>query len=106
RHHTTGFPRDGPGGRGAMSRSRNEWRVSETQADLVRVQQPPVPLSIQAQPKPITSDLARTGIIVVDMQNDFCHPDGWLASIGVNIAPARTPIQPLSALLPKLRAAK
>lgn len=89
-----------------MSRSRNEWRLSETHADLVRVAQAPVPLSIQALPKPITIDMARTGIIVVDMQNDFCHPNGWLASIGVNIAPARTPIQPLSALLPKLRAAK
>jgi nicotinamidase-related amidase len=42
-------------------------------------------------------------MVVVDMQNDFCHPDGWLASIGVDISPARTPIEPLAAFLPALR---
>ncbi len=38
------------------------------------------------------------------MQNDFCHEDGWLASIGVPVAAARTPIEPLAAFLPRLRA--
>jgi len=42
---------------------------------------------------------------VVDMQNDFCHPDGWLASIGVDVTPARAPIGPLQRALPELRAA-
>ena len=37
------------------------------------------------------------------MQNDFCHPDGWLASIGVDITRARDPLAPLRALLPGLR---
>jgi len=37
------------------------------------------------------------------MQNDFCHPDGWLASIGVDITAARRPIDPLKTLLPALR---
>ncbi len=47
--------------------------------------------------------MSRTALIVVDIQNDFCHPDGWLASIGVDVAPARKPIAPLQALLPALR---
>ena len=85
---------------------RNDWRVSERHADLVRIPQPPRPLKLEAQPKPITIDLARTGVIIIDMQNDFCHPQGWLASIGVDIAPARTPIPPLNTLLPKLRETK
>jgi nicotinamidase-related amidase len=38
------------------------------------------------------------------MQNDFCHPDGWLAGIGVDVEPAREPIAPLRQLLPALRA--
>jgi ureidoacrylate peracid hydrolase len=87
-----------------MSTGRNEWRVSETCADLVRALLRSRPLPLRAQPKPITIDLARTGIIVIDMQNDFCHADGWLASIGVAVAPARAPIEPLAALLPRLRA--
>jgi nicotinamidase-related amidase len=85
--------------------TRNEWRVSSAHADLVRVPRSPAPLSLAALPKPVTIDLARSGIIVVDMQNDFCHRDGWLASIGVAIEPARAPIAPLVALLPRLRSA-
>jgi len=37
------------------------------------------------------------------MQNDFCHPDGWLAHFGVDVAPVRAPIVPLQLLLPALR---
>jgi nicotinamidase-related amidase len=83
----------------------NAWRVSEDAADLVRAPVTIRPLALAAQPKPVTIDLARSGIVVVDMQNDFCHPDGWLASIGVDMAGARAPIAPLAALLPRLRAA-
>jgi nicotinamidase-related amidase len=83
----------------------NAWRVSEEAADLVRPPVPARPLALAAQPQRVTIDLARSGIVVIDMQNDFCHPDGWLASIGVDVAPARAPIAPLAALLPRLRGA-
>jgi Isochorismatase family len=83
----------------------NQWRVSATAADLVRDPTPSRPLTVQAGPKLLTSDLARTAIVVVDMQNDFCHPDGWLAYIGIDVAPARAPIEPLRRLLPALRQA-
>ena len=81
----------------------NAWRVSADRADLVRAHTPPRPLTADALPKPVTIDLGRTGMIVVDMQNDFCHPDGWLASIGVDVTAARAPIEPLARLLPMLR---
>ena len=84
--------------------ARNHWRVSEAHADLVRAAVRTRPLRLTALPKPITLDLARTAVIVIDMQNDFCHQDGWLASIGVAVGPARAPIAPLAALLPRLRA--
>jgi nicotinamidase-related amidase len=85
------------------SSERNRWMVSETRADLVRALAPPRPIAVQAQGKLITLDLARTAILIVDMQNDFCHPEGWLAHLGTDIAPARTPIAPLQRLLPLLR---
>jgi nicotinamidase-related amidase len=85
------------------SSERNRWMVSETRADLVRDLAPPRPIAVQAQGKLITLDLARTAIVIVDMQNDFCHPEGWLAHQGADIAPARTPIAPLQQLLPLLR---
>jgi nicotinamidase-related amidase len=84
---------------------RNAWTVSAEYAELVRTPLPNRPLALPAVPKPIAIDLARTGMVVIDMQNDFCHADGWLASIGVAIEAARAPIAPLAALLPRLRAA-
>jgi nicotinamidase-related amidase len=85
------------------SSAHNRWRVSAARADLVRDLIPPKPVTVQADGKLISIDLARTAIIVVDMQNDFCHPSGWLAHIGVDVAPARRPIAPLRRLLPLLR---
>lgn len=85
--------------------ARNRWRVNEKSVDLVRDEAPARPLLLPATPQTLSIDIARTAIVVIDMQNDFCHPDGWLASIGVDIAPARAPIAPLSGLLPRLRTA-
>ncbi|NBD23830.1 cysteine hydrolase family protein [Paenibacillus glycinis] len=62
-------------------------------------------ITFAAQPQRLTLDLGRTAIVVVDMQNDFCSPGGWLASIGVDTAPLLAPVEPLNRLLPALRAA-
>jgi ureidoacrylate peracid hydrolase len=83
---------------------RRYWLASDTEVDLAPAPAEPRVVACQAQPQDLRLDLARTAIIVVDMQNDFCHADGWLASIGVDIAPARAPIEPLVSLLPVLRA--
>jgi hypothetical protein len=53
----------------------NSWLVSEDHANLVREVILPRPVTVQAQGKLITFDLARTAIVIVDMQNDFCHPN-------------------------------
>ncbi|MGF7237630.1 MAG: cysteine hydrolase family protein [Frankia sp.] len=84
---------------------RNSWGVSADVVDLLREVAPPVPVTVAARPQRLTLDLARTALVVVDMQNDFCHPDGWLASIGVDVTPARAPIEPLRRALPALRGA-
>ncbi|WP_455384768.1 cysteine hydrolase family protein [Acidihalobacter prosperus] len=83
----------------------NRWRVDEHEADLSRAPREPRPASVRAEPQRITVDLNRTAVIVIDMQNDFCAPGGWLDHIGVDVTPARGPIKPLQALLPVLRAA-
>jgi nicotinamidase-related amidase len=85
------------------SAAANQWCVSAAHCDLVRAAQPPRPITLPALPQSITLDLARTAVIVIDMQNDFCHPQGWLASIGVDVRPAQAPVQPLTRLLPALR---
>jgi nicotinamidase-related amidase len=81
----------------------NAWQVNAEFADISRTQLPPRLVELAADTKRIRLDLNKTACLVVDMQNDFCHPDGWLASIGVDVGPARRPIQPLQALLPRLR---
>jgi ureidoacrylate peracid hydrolase len=91
-------PRIGPN-------DRNAWHASAEHVDLVRSRRAPVPVRLAAEPQSLTVDLASCACVVVDMQNDFCAPEGWLASIGVDIAPARRPIGPLSELLPELRVA-
>lgn len=83
----------------------NAWGVNEDLADITR---PPLDvraIALPTQTKTLRLDLAKAAILVIDMQNDFCHPDGWLAHIGVDVTPARSPIEPLKALLPQLRAA-
>lgn len=87
------------------SSHRNQWKVSEKQCNLVRASRVAKPVTVASLPQSIVIDLARTALLVIDMQNDFCHPQGWLASIGVDIAPARRPIKPLQAALPALRSA-
>ena len=79
----------------------NAWSVNAESADISR---PPLPqrlIHFSTDTKVLTVDLAKTACIVVDMQNDFCHQDGWLAHIGVDVNLARTPIGPLQSLLPK-----
>jgi nicotinamidase-related amidase len=83
----------------------NAWQVGADSADLTRTAAAPRRVTFPAEPKRVTIDLGRTAAVIVDMQNDFCHPDGWLAGIGVDVTPARAPIGPLARLLPALRGA-
>lgn len=68
--------------------NRNSYRVGETVVDMRRPNPEPRPVSVSAQPQDLIIDLWRTAIIVVDMQNDFCAPDGWIGSMGIDVGPA------------------
>jgi nicotinamidase-related amidase len=81
----------------------NAWAVDAEFADITRPPLTPQPIILPTETKKLRLDLAKAAILVIDMQNDFCHPDGWLAHIGVDVTPARTPIDPLKTLLPELR---
>ena len=81
----------------------NAWAVDDAIADITRPPLDARPVTLATETKTLRLDLAKAAILVIDMQNDFCHPDGWLAHIGVDVTPARAPIGPLQALLPALR---
>lgn len=86
--------------------ARNLWQASEESADLIRPTRPARSVRLDANPKPVRIDLSRTALVIIDMQNDFCHPDGWLAGIGVDISGPRGAIAPLVRLLPVVRKAE
>jgi nicotinamidase-related amidase len=44
-------------------------------------------------------------MIVIDLQNDFCHPGGWLAGIGVDVSPTRAAVEAVRSILPAARTA-
>ena len=56
---------------------------------------PPRLVSFDAEPQRAEIDLSRTALVVVDMQNDFLHPDGWFPRLGFDPAP-------LAKVIPKL----
>ncbi|HKI97799.1 MAG TPA: cysteine hydrolase family protein [bacterium] len=80
------------------------WRVNDGHVDMSMPEPAPVPLTIAAQPQTVTMDLRRTAFIVVDMQNDFCAPGGWVDHLGADYTPDRAPIEPLQKVLGPLRA--
>lgn len=83
--------------------TRNSWTLTAGHADLRRPERMPRPLTFPAEPSSVTIDLARTAIIVVDMQNDFVTAGGWLHHIGVDVSGAASAINTLNHGLPTLR---
>ncbi|KAA9166118.1 isochorismatase family protein [Amycolatopsis acidicola] len=83
----------------------NRWSFEDGRVDLRRPHRPPRPTGISALPAPLTADLARSALIVVDMQNDFCAEGGWLHGIGVDVSPLAGAITAVRDLVPAARAA-
>jgi nicotinamidase-related amidase len=87
------------------ARPGSQWTLNRTIVDMTRPPRPVRAVELPAMPQRIVIDANKTALVVIDMQNDFCAPGGWLASIGVDVAAARRPIEPLRRLLPALRRA-
>ncbi|MCJ7782833.1 MAG: cysteine hydrolase [Desulfobacterales bacterium] len=51
-------------------------------------------ITIKAEPQPILVDLARTALLVVDMQNAFAHKGGYFDLVGLDITPIQRIIEP------------
>jgi nicotinamidase-related amidase len=83
---------------------RNSYRVSETTVDMRRPEMASRAIELSAQPQDLIVDLARTALIIVDMQNDFCGEDGWIASMGIDFPAARAMVEPINQVAAALRA--
>jgi ureidoacrylate peracid hydrolase len=62
-------------------------------------------VTIEAQPKAITIDLAKTAVIVVDMQNDFGAKGGMFDRAGIDIGPIQKAVEPTTRVLSAARKA-
>ena len=60
---------------------------------------------LEATPQPVELDLAATALVVVDMQNDFLHPEGWFAARGVDSAPVTAVVPVVERLTSVIRRA-
>jgi hypothetical protein len=58
---------------------RNNYRVSPTMVDMRRPLRQRREVLIEALPQHLLIDLARAALVVVDMQNDFCAPESYVA---------------------------
>jgi len=60
--------------------------------------------TIRAEPEPIGLDLARTALVLIDMQRDFLEPGGFGESLGNDVSRLAAAIGPCRALLDAFRA--
>ena len=82
----------------------NRYQVSPTITDISRISGSEGKAQIAALPQSILFDPSRSALIIVDMQNDFCSPDGWIASLGVDVDYGRRLIAPINAASSAFRA--
>ena len=82
---------------------RNEYRVSDQWVDLRRPERAAKAISLRAEPQSLILDLQRAALLVIDMQNDFCHPEGWLGAAGVDVDYGRRLIDPINRVSAALR---
>jgi ureidoacrylate peracid hydrolase len=61
--------------------------------------------TIETQSGPLEIDLAKTAVIVVDMQNDFGAPGGMFARAGIDISKIRATVPPTARVLAAARQA-
>ncbi|WP_372825098.1 isochorismatase family protein [Polaromonas sp.] len=85
--------------------SQNAWTLTAQGVSLVRKPPRTKAVRLDALPQSIEIDIARSALVVVDMQNDFCHPKGWFGQKGISVKPMRKPIPAIAGLLLAWRAA-
>lgn len=82
----------------------NRYRVSDRVVDMRRPARPARPVQLPALPQDIVIDAGTTALVVIDMVNDFCAPDGWIATLGVDVGPARGLVTPINRVSEAARA--
>ena len=59
--------------------------------------------TITAEPEPISLDLSRTALVIIDMQRDFIEPGGFGEALGNDVSLLRAAVGPCAAALAAAR---
>ncbi|HLG83735.1 MAG TPA: isochorismatase family cysteine hydrolase [Bradyrhizobium sp.] len=59
--------------------------------------------TIVAEPEPVALDLARTALVIIDMQRDFMEPGGFGETLGNDVSRLATAVKPIASVLKKAR---
>ena len=62
-----------------------------------------MPVRIEAEPYPIQIEVARTALVIIDMQRDFLEPGGFGAALGNDVSLLAAAIEPIRAVLQAAR---
>lgn len=80
------------------------WRAAADCVDMSMQPPPPRPVRISAHRQDVVVDLNRTALMIIDLQNDFTSPGGWVdEAVDGDPTPNQAGIAPLNALTPVLR---
>jgi nicotinamidase-related amidase len=58
---------------------------------------------VEAEPEPLSVDVERTALVVIDMQRDFLEPGGFGETLGNKVALLQAAVRPCMALLDAVR---
>jgi nicotinamidase-related amidase len=58
---------------------------------------------VDASPRPFAFEIERAALMVIDVQNDFCAPGGYMEHAGADVSILRRPIEPIRRLLKEAR---
>jgi biuret amidohydrolase len=64
-----------------------------------------VKIPIAAEPQPVSVELSRTALIIIDMQRDFLEPGGFGETLGNDVSRLQAAVKPLQQVLAAARAA-